>query len=154
MTLPTFSDTKTGTGENDMKTKLMLAGLLAGAMVVGVGCKSNDAAMRGEPVESTPTGRDVNRPDTGGSGDEGLAPLGEDSTLEQPTDMEPTREAEPGVHSNEALEPGTGGSGDTDGLDDERLFEDDTGAAEEAPPTQRDEAQQVDPKDDQLYFPE
>jgi len=137
-----------------MKTKLMVAGLLAGAMVVGVGCKSDDGAMRREPVEAVPTGQDVNRPGTGGAGEEGLAPLSEDPILEQPMEAEPMREAEPGVHSNEALEPGTGGSGDMDGLDDERVFEDDMGAAEEAPPTQKDEAQRVDPKDDQLFFPE
>jgi hypothetical protein len=135
--------------------KLMMAGLLAGAMMVAVGCKSDDAARRSEPVDPVPTGQDVNRPDgTGGAGDEGLAPLGEDPMLEQPTEAEPMREAEPGVHSNEALEPGTGGSGDIDGLDDERVFEDDTGAAEEAPPTQRDEEERIDPKDDQLFFPE
>ncbi len=134
--------------------KLMLAGLLAGAMVGGVGCRSDDAAMRGEPREPVPTGQDVNRPGTGGAGDEGLAPVSEDPILEQPMETEPTREAEPGVHSNEALEPGTGGSGDIDGLDDERVFEDDVGATEEAPPMQRDEEERVDPKDDQMFFPE
>jgi hypothetical protein len=129
--------------------KLMLAGLLAGAMMVGVACKSDDAAMRGEPVEPTPTGRDVNRPGTGGAGDEGLNPVSEDPILE-----EPMREAEPGVHEGDMLEPGTGGAGDLDGLDDERIFQDDTDTSEDVPPTQADEEQAVDPKDDQMFFPE
>ena len=131
--------------------KLMLAGLLAGAMVVGVGCKSDDAAMRGEPMEPMSTGQDVNRPEdaTGGAGDEGLNPVSEDPILE-----EPMREAEPGVHEGDMLEPGTGGAGDLDGLDDERIFQDDQGTAEDVPPTQADEEQAVDPKDDQMFFPE
>ncbi len=132
-----------------MKTKLMWVGLLAGAMMVGVGCKSDDAAMRGEPMEPSPTGRDVGG--TGGAGEEGLSPVSEDPILEEA----PTREAEPGVHEGDALEPGTGGSGDMDGLDDERLFQDDTGTAEDSvPPSREDEEQNVDPKDDQLFFPE
>ena len=44
-----------------MKTKLVLAGLLAGAMMLGTACKSDDAAMR-EDTDVT-TG-----PGTGGAG--------------------------------------------------------------------------------------
>ena len=38
-----------------MKTKLVLAGFLAGAMMFGTACKSDDAAIRGD-LDETGTG--------------------------------------------------------------------------------------------------
>ena len=35
-----------------MKTKMVLAGLLAGAMMLGTACRSDDAAMRGDMDEA------------------------------------------------------------------------------------------------------
>ncbi|HEX8819381.1 MAG TPA: hypothetical protein VF794_05615 [Archangium sp.] len=37
------------------RTKLILSGILAGALAFGTACKSNSAADRGEPMEPAPT---------------------------------------------------------------------------------------------------
>jgi hypothetical protein len=55
------------------RTKLILAGLLAGAMALGTACKSDKAAERGEPTEST-QGADTT--DTGGTNPEGTGGSG------------------------------------------------------------------------------
>ena len=75
------------------KTKLLLAGLLAGAVAVGTGCKTDKGTAN--------TGTDTTNtmaPDagTGGAGEE-----------MEPLPQEGTREMEPGVHDDTLDEPGT-----------------------------------------------
>ena len=97
-------------------TKFLLAGLLTGALAMGVGCKTDTAARGSEP--SAPI------PPSSGTGGAGMdvpqsMPPSDGSTL--PEGNTDTREREPGVHQTPPIdEPGTGGSGmlpDDDGLE-------------------------------------
>lgn len=84
------------------KTKLLLTGLITGAMAFGVACRTDQTASR----TTTPTSTQ----DTGGSGNvtnrtrgEGMTPMPEENG---------TREMEPEVHENPTSPPpDTGGSG-------------------------------------------
>jgi hypothetical protein len=54
------------------RTKLILAGLLAGTLALGSACKSDQAAERGPAgTTTTPTGEQGTATDTGTSGDTG-----------------------------------------------------------------------------------
>ncbi|MBM7112731.1 hypothetical protein [Archangium primigenium] len=98
------------------KTKFILAGLMAGAVAFGAGCKT-DTAARGTTEQSVPA------PDTGtgGTGFDTPQSMPQDGTMAPIEDDASVREREPGVHQTPPIidEPGTGGSGlpDSDGLE-------------------------------------
>jgi hypothetical protein len=123
-----------------LKTQLTVAAVLAGALALGTGCKSDHSATRGDDqmpaTDTTGTGTDTTGtgttttppPSSGGSGfdtsgtspDNTLPPADSSGTTDEsamPPSTEPgtggagTSEAEPGVHDGEMTEPGTGGSG-------------------------------------------
>jgi hypothetical protein len=84
------------------KTKLLLTGLLAGAVAFGTACKTDKGT-------TTPpsTGTDTSVMSTDG----GTGGAGQDIPV-SPLPQEGTREMEPGVHEgNTHGEPGTGGTG-------------------------------------------
>jgi hypothetical protein len=96
-------------------TKFLLAGLLTGALAMGVGCKTDTAARGTEP--STPTQPNSG---TGGTGMDVPQSIPPSDDMSLPQDNTDTREREPGVHPMPPInEPGTGGSGlpDDDGLE-------------------------------------
>jgi hypothetical protein len=126
-----------------LKTKALVAGLLAGTLTF-VGCKSDNSAARPDETtapamdtttpttEGTSTGTTATPPGTGGSGSE-VSPsddnlnIPEDSSLRTPKN-ESIRdsESEPGIHHDNAsdLGPGTGGSGmDNSVIKDDSLNE-------------------------------
>jgi hypothetical protein len=83
------------------KTKLLLAGLLTGAVAFGTACKTDKG--------TTNTGTDTNTMATdAGTGGTGLDNPHPDI---HPLPQEGTREMEPGVHEGTIEEPGTGGTG-------------------------------------------
>ncbi|WNG51697.1 hypothetical protein F0U60_52015 [Archangium minus] len=94
------------------KTKLLLAGLLTGAVAFGTACKTDKGAAN----TGTGTGTDTTTmtPDagTGGTGLDDPNSVPQDT---QPLPPEGTREMEPGVHEGTTpttpMEPGTGGTG-------------------------------------------
>lgn len=86
------------------KTKLLLAGLLAGAVAVGTGCKTDKG--------STNTGTDTSTMSTdAGTGGAGVDTMDRGREEVDPLPQEGTREMEPGVHDDIPDEPGTGGTG-------------------------------------------
>ncbi|HLL03067.1 MAG TPA: hypothetical protein VK539_20975 [Myxococcaceae bacterium] len=131
------------------KTKLLVAGLLAGSLTF-MGCKSNDSAQRtddaatgtGTTTEGTGTGTGTQGTGTGTGTDPGTGGSGptkqSDDNIRHPyddhlrtpeddtvrgTESDAASESEPGVHGDTTLDPnsGMGGSGtDTDmGIIDE-----------------------------------
>lgn len=103
------------------KTKLLLTGLLAGAVAFGTACKT-DRGTTGTGTDTTPMGADAG---TGGAGMDNT-----DRTRQgtNPVPEEGTREMEPDVHEGTHEDmPGTGGTG----LDDEPMNEDDTMTGED-----------------------
>lgn len=94
------------------KTKLLLAGLLTGAVAFGTACKTDKGtANTGTGTDTTTMTQDAG---TGGTGLDNPDNLPPDT---QPLPEEGTREMEPGVHggyptpSTPPAEPGTGGTG-------------------------------------------
>lgn len=91
-------------------TKLLLAGLLAGTVALGTGCKTDKS--------TTNTSTDQMAPMTP---DAGMGGAGIDTEREEvePLPQEGTREMEPDVHDDPLDEPGTGGTGfEPEPLDD------------------------------------
>lgn len=88
-----------------MKTKLLLAGLVAGAVAFGTGCKTDKG--------TTNTGTDTtNTMSTdAGTGGAGIDTMDRGREEVDPLPQEGTREMEPGVHDDIPAEPGTGGTG-------------------------------------------
>ncbi|ATB29563.1 hypothetical protein [Melittangium boletus] len=105
------------------KTKLLLAGLLTGAVAFGAGCKT-DTASRSGTQQSTPPAPDTGTGGTGFDTPQSMPPS-DTTPIEGDTG---TREREPDVHRAPPLdEPGTGGSGtlpDSDGLEPDGLGQD------------------------------
>ena len=113
-------------------TKRMLAGLLAGAMVWGTACRSDKAAERaGEPTAPTEQGGTTGEggtsgtpPSPGGTG--GTGDVGrEDSTS---TEDYGGSGLGPDMGGSGTLNPenqGTGGSGDTDYIEEDSRFQED-----------------------------
>ncbi|HYO67990.1 MAG TPA: hypothetical protein VEU33_18125 [Archangium sp.] len=86
------------------KTKLLLAGLLAGAVAVGTGCKTDKG--------TTNTGTDTTTMSTdAGTGGAGVDTMDRGREQVDPLPQEGTREMEPGVHDDIPAQPGTGGTG-------------------------------------------
>ncbi|PTL79690.1 hypothetical protein [Vitiosangium sp. GDMCC 1.1324] len=105
------------------RTRFLLAGLIAGAMVAGTACKSDKAAERGDtpeqiqPIPHTPAeNQGGTTPDSTAPGDTGGAGSDIDRGPENPNnDLNPSPERAPdtggsGLQNPEG--PGTGGSGD------------------------------------------
>jgi hypothetical protein len=87
------------------KTKLLLAGLLTGAVAFGTACKT-DTATTGSPP-ATPASTD----------DAGTGGTGFNTPQSAPLPDDGIREREPDVHNTPIDEPGTGGSGlEPDGM--------------------------------------
>ena len=85
------------------KTKLLLTGLLAGAVAFGTACKTDKG--------STKTGTDTTMGTDAGTGGTGYDNPNQPPSS-NPLPPEGTREMEPGVHQGDAHEqPGTGGAG-------------------------------------------
>ncbi|MFE8603647.1 hypothetical protein [Archangium violaceum] len=88
------------------KTKLLLAGLVAGAVAFGTGCKTDKGAA------NTNTGTDTSSmPTDAGTGGAGADTMDRDREDVEPLPQEGTREMEPGVHDDIPAQPGTGGTG-------------------------------------------
>lgn len=88
------------------KTKLLLAGLVAGAVAFGTGCKTDKGAA------NTNTGTDTSSMSTdAGTGGAGVDTMDRDRQEAEPLPQEGTREMEPGVHDDIPAQPGTGGTG-------------------------------------------
>ncbi|HEX8822790.1 MAG TPA: hypothetical protein VF794_22885 [Archangium sp.] len=87
------------------KTRLLLTGLLAGAVAFGTACKTDTAA------KSTTTPPPIGA--SSGAGGAGIDTPDEDTSQNtNPTPEEGTRETEPGVHEGtHHPDPGTGGAG-------------------------------------------
>ena len=89
-----------------MKTKLLLAGLLAGAMAFGTACKTDKGnTNNGTGTDTTTMGTDS------GTGGAGLDNPDHNRQGVNPVPEEGMREMEPGVHEGTQDEPGTGGAG-------------------------------------------
>jgi hypothetical protein len=88
------------------KTKLLLTGLLAGAVAFGTACKTDKGNTNtGTGTDTTTMGTDAG---TGGTGYGNP----DSSPSTNPPPSEGTREMEPGVHEGDTHEePGTGGTG-------------------------------------------
>ncbi|MCY1083081.1 hypothetical protein [Archangium lansingense] len=95
------------------KTKLLLAGLVAGAVAFGTGCKTDKGAEN--------TGTATMAPDAG-TGGAGVDPMERGREEMDPLPPEGTREMEPDAHDDTLDEPGTGGTG----LEQEPLDPDDS----------------------------
>ncbi len=97
------------------KTKLLLAGLLTGAMAFGTACKTNTSTANTDTGNGTATGTTgvgTEQP-TSMTPDAGTGGTGLDDPNQGVNTLPPegTREMEPGVHDNTTEEPGTGGTG-------------------------------------------
>jgi hypothetical protein len=88
------------------KTKLLLTGLLAGAVAFGTACKTDKGSTHtGTGTDTTTMGTDAG---TGGTGYDNP----DNTRSSHPLPQEGTREMEPGVHEGDTHErPGTGGAG-------------------------------------------
>jgi hypothetical protein len=130
----------------NLKTKALVAGLLAGTLTF-VGCKSDNSAARPESTTtpasdsmSTPppadnmgnTGTTATPPGTGGSGtetrpsDDNLRMPEEDPLRTPQNESIRDSEMEPGIHhdTDKDMGPGTGGSGmDNSMINDDKLNE-------------------------------
>jgi hypothetical protein len=101
------------------KTKLLLAGVLAGAVAFGTACKTD----KGTTNTGTGTGTDTTMMggDDAGTGGAGMDNMDTRERMD-PLPEEGTREMEPGVHDDTLDDPGTGGAGmDTEPMDPEPL---------------------------------
>lgn len=87
------------------KTKLLLAGLLAGAVAFGTGCKTNQGTTNTGTDQTTTMTPDA------GMGGAGVDTMDRGREEVDPLPQEGTREMEPGVHEGTHEEPGTGGTG-------------------------------------------
>ncbi|MGZ3461798.1 MAG: hypothetical protein ACXU86_25175 [Archangium sp.] len=87
------------------KTKLLLTGLLAGAVALGTACKTEKSHANTSTDQTPPMATDAGTGGTGyenpDRGPQGVTPVPEDST----------REMGPGVHQGPHEQPGTGGTG-------------------------------------------
>jgi hypothetical protein len=91
------------------KTKLLLAGLLTGAVAFGSACKTDTAAT------GTSTGTQTTMPAS--TEDAGTGGAGINTPRSTPLPDDGVREREPDVHNTPIDEPGTGGSGmEPDGM--------------------------------------
>jgi hypothetical protein len=97
------------------KTKLLLTGLLAGAVAFGTACKTDKGATGTGNTDTTTMGTDAG---TGGAGYDNPDRSRQGTN---PVPEEGMREQEPGVHEGTHDMPGTGGTG----LDDEPMNESD-----------------------------
>jgi hypothetical protein len=82
------------------RTKLLLTGLLAGAMAFATACKTDQSHTNTNPDQTS-------MPGDAGTGGTGLDNPDRSRQGVNPVPEEGTRELEPGVHE----EPGTGGTG-------------------------------------------
>ena len=91
------------------RTKLLLTGLLAGAVAFGTACKTD----KGSTNTGTGTGSDTTTMGTdAGTGGTGYDNPDTYPPSSNPLPQEGTREMEPGVHEGDAHgQPGTGGAG-------------------------------------------
>ncbi|HYO53698.1 hypothetical protein [Archangium sp.] len=87
------------------KTKLLLAGLLAGAVAFGTACKTDKGTTNTGTDQTTTMTQDA------GTGGAGVDTLDRGREEMDPLPQEGTREMEPGVHEGTHEEPGTGGTG-------------------------------------------
>jgi hypothetical protein len=102
------------------KTKLLLTGLLAGAVAFGTACKTDKAATNTDTT--TPLGTDA------GMGGAGYDHPDHSRQGTNPVPEEGTREMEPDVHEGtHDMPPGTGGTG----LEDEPMNESDNPTGDE-----------------------
>jgi hypothetical protein len=83
------------------KTRLLLAGLLTGAVAVGTACKTDTSTTTPGTQPTMPTSAD----------DAGTGGTGFDTPQSAPLPDDGIREREPDVHNTPIDEPGTGGSG-------------------------------------------
>ncbi len=91
------------------KTKLLLAGVLAGAVAFGTACKTDKGtANTGTGTDTTTMGTDAG---TGGAGMDDTMDDMDTRDRMDPLPEEGTREMEPGMHEGTLDEPGTGGAG-------------------------------------------
>ncbi len=90
------------------KTKLLLAGVLAGAVALGTGCKTDKGTTNTDTTNTDTT--NTMAPDAG-MGGAGVDTMDRGREEIDPLPQEGTREAEPGVHDDIPAEPGTGGTG-------------------------------------------
>ena len=89
------------------KTKLLLAGVLAGAVAFGTACKT-DKGTTNTGTGTTTMGTDAG---TGGAGMDNTMDDMDTRDRMDPLPEEGTREMEPGVHDDTLNDPGTGGAG-------------------------------------------
>lgn len=87
------------------KTKLLVAGLLAGAVALGTGCKTDKGTT------NTGTDNSATMAPDAGTGGAGVDPMDRSREEVEPLPQEGTREMEPDVHDDTPAEPGTGGTG-------------------------------------------
>lgn len=88
-----------------MKTKLLLAGLVAGAVAFGTGCKTDKGTTNTGTDQTNTMSTDA------GTGGAGIDTMDRGREEVDPLPQEGTREMEPGVHDDIPAEPGTGGTG-------------------------------------------
>ncbi|MFY0527485.1 hypothetical protein ACN28I_31495 [Archangium gephyra] len=88
-----------------MKTKLLLAGLVAGAVAFGTGCKTDKGTTNTSTDQTNTMSTDA------GTGGAGVDTMDRGREEVDPLPQEGTREMEPGVHDDIPAEPGTGGTG-------------------------------------------
>jgi hypothetical protein len=88
-----------------MKTKLLLAGLVAGAVAFGTGCKTDKGTTNAGTDTTNTMSTDA------GTGGAGVDTMDRGREEVDPLPQEGTREMEPGVHDDIPAEPGTGGTG-------------------------------------------
>jgi hypothetical protein len=108
------AETRKGREHDMTRTKLLLTGLLAGAVAFGTACKTDKAAA-GTSTDTTPMGMDA------GTGGAGMDDTDRTRQGTNPVPEEGVREQEPGVHEGSHDMPGTGGTG----LEDEPMDESD-----------------------------
>ena len=88
-----------------MKTKLLLAGLVAGAVAFGTGCKTDKGTTNTGTDQTSTMSTDA------GTGGADIDTMDRGREEVDPLPQEGTREMEPGVHDDIPAEPGTGGTG-------------------------------------------
>jgi len=118
------------------KTKLLLTGLLAGAVAVGTACKTDQGATTGTDTTTAPNQTPPPPPstdtDTGGSGYDNPE-RGQDVN---PLPDEGTREREPGVHQGDTHAPAGNPGLEPGPLGEERDLSNETGEEPNNPGSQ------------------